>query len=150
MVAHARQAAEILLTRGITLSIVNARFVKPLYLEMLSRVKESADFIVTIEENALRVGCGQAVADYLLANGYLGKFKALGIPDRFITHGNRDLLLKEIGLDPDGIVATIEKLVSSSAKHSGFLHKLIFRKNGNVRKKVEVIPAEAGIHRKST
>jgi len=138
MVAHAQQAAEILSDKGIDLSIVNARFVKPLDLVMLSRVKETASFILTIEENALRGGFGQAVADFLLTHGYTGRFKALGIPDRFIMHGSRTLLLKEIGLDPDSITATIEAFVSDGAKHIGFLHKLIFRKNGNAKKKVEV------------
>lgn len=148
MVAHAQQAAEILSAKGIDLSIVNARFVKPLDLEMLSKIKETASFILTIEENALRGGFGQAVADYLLADGYTGKFKALGIPDRFITHGSRALLLKEIGLDPGGIAASIERLVAYSHKQTGgFLHKLIFRKNGNARKKADVIPAKAGIHK---
>ena len=138
MVTNAQQAAEILSSKGITLSIVNARFVKPLDLEMLSKVMDRASFVLTAEENALRGGFGQAVADYLLASGYTGRFKALGIPDRFITHGSRDLLLKEIGLDPSGIAVSIEELVSSSLKHGSFLKKLIFRKNGNAKKKAEV------------
>jgi 1-deoxy-D-xylulose-5-phosphate synthase len=135
MVTNAQQAAEILSSKGITLSIVNARFVKPLDLEMLSKVKETTSFIVTVEENALRGGFGQAVADYLLTNGYTGRFKALGIPDRFITHGSRDLLLKEIGLDPVGMAVSIEELVASSLKQGSFLKKLIFRKNGNAKVK---------------
>ncbi len=138
MVTNAQQAAEILSSKGITLSIVNARFVKPLDLETLSKVKETTSFVLTVEENALRGGFGQAVADYLLTNGYTGKFKALGIPDRFITHGSRDLLLKEIGLDPGGIAVSIEELVASSLKQGSFLKKLIFRKNGNTKRKVEV------------
>jgi len=149
MVTQAQRAADILSARGIDISIVNARFVKPLDLEMLSEVKEKAGLIVTIEENARRGGFGQAVAEYLLSEGYSGKFKALGIPDRFITHGNRALLLKEIGLDPDGIAASIEQLVTDSHKHTGgFLHKLMFRKNGNAKKKVGVIPMESGIQQK--
>ena len=137
MVTYAQQAANILAQKDINLSIINARFVKPLDLEMLDKVKETAAIIVTAEENALRGGFGQAVADYLLAEGYKGKFKALGIPDRFITHGSRDLLLKEISLDPEGIATAIEALVSGGQKQAGFLHKLIFRKNGNAKKKVE-------------
>ncbi len=135
MVTQAWEAAKLLFDRGISLSVVNARFVKPLDLEMLDKVKDRASFVLTAEENALRGGFGQAVADYLLANGYTGRFKALGIPDRFITHGNRDLLLREIGLDPSGIAVSIEELVSAALKQGSFIKKLIFRKNGNAKRR---------------
>jgi 1-deoxy-D-xylulose-5-phosphate synthase len=143
MVTTAQHVAEILTQRGVTLSIVNARFVKPLDTEMLHRVMETACFIFTTEENALRGGFGQTMAAYLLDNGYTGRFKAFGIPDRFITHGNRDQLLKEIALDPAGLAAAIESIVSPTSK-PGFLHRLILRKNGNARKRSDVIPAKAG------
>ncbi|MFQ6008357.1 MAG: 1-deoxy-D-xylulose-5-phosphate synthase [Candidatus Zixiibacteriota bacterium] len=146
MVTTAQQVAEILSKSDIAASIVNARFIKPLDLEMLARVRETARFIITAEENALRGGFGETVAAYLLDNGYTGRFKAFGIPDRFITHGSRTELLKEIGLDPAGIATSIEEIVSSTAK-PGFLQKLIFRKNGNTRKKADVIPAKAGIQK---
>ncbi len=130
MVTTARQVADVLAKRGIELSIVNARFVKPLDLKMLAELRQTTAAIITLEENAVRGGFGQAIAEYLLTEGYTGRFRALGIPDKFIPHGNRDLLLKEIGLDPGGIAVSIEKLVTGSPKQTGFLHKLIFRRNG--------------------
>jgi 1-deoxy-D-xylulose-5-phosphate synthase len=149
MVTTVQHVAEILTQRSVTLSIVNARFVKPLDTEMLHRVMENAGFIFTAEENALRGGFGETVAAFLLDNGYTGRFKSFGIPDRFITHGNRDQLLKEIALDPAGLATAIESIVSPASK-PGFLQKLIFRKNGNARKKGSVVPAEAGSQTKST
>jgi len=135
MVTIIREAAAMLAERGITLSIVNARFVKPWDTRMLHRIKEKAHFIFTAEENALRGGFGQAVSDYLLANGYTGKFRTFGIPDRFVTHGNRDQLLKEIGLDASSIATAIEEMVATSFKPNLF-QKLILRRNGGARKKV--------------
>ncbi len=136
MVSQVYKAAKLLAPQGIDLTVVNARFIKPLDIEMLSHIKEKASHIITIEENALRGGFGQAIAEFLLEKGYTGKFKALGIPDRFITHGDRSLLLKEVGLDPEGIAASIEHLVADSTKSSSnFFQKLIFRKNGSGKRK---------------
>ncbi len=132
MVATARRAAEILDAKGLELAVVNARFVKPLDLTMLNRLRQTAHVMITAEENALRGGFGEAVADYLLSQGYSGAFKSLGLPDRFVTHGNRAQLLKEVGLDADGVAAAIEEVVVTTSK-PGFLHKLIFRKNGHAK-----------------
>ncbi len=109
--------------------MVNARFVKPLDYDVLSKISKRAKIIVTVEENSLRGGFGQAIADYLLTGEYKGKFKALGIPDRFITHGNRDLLLDEVNLDASGIANDIIDLLSDTQKQNSLLRKL-FKKNG--------------------
>jgi len=75
-------------------SVVNARFVKPFDTSVLTQIAHDARAIVTIEEAQLRGGFGQAVAEYLLSSEYTGKFKALGIPDSFVTHGDRSELLR--------------------------------------------------------
>ncbi|HWR84239.1 MAG TPA: 1-deoxy-D-xylulose-5-phosphate synthase [Candidatus Deferrimicrobium sp.] len=136
MVTIAQQAAAILAEKGVAVSVVNARFVKPLDLEMLAQVKETARAIITAEENVLRGGFGQAVADYLLSEGFTGKFRALGIPDRFVTHGSRELLLKEVGLDATSVAVTIEDLLSTEPKPSGgLLQRLVFRRNGQLKRR---------------
>ena len=107
MVATAYEAKKLLAERGIDLTVVNARFVQPLDIDCLDNIRESARRILTLEENVLRGGFGQTIGAYLMAQGYRGGFKALGIPDRFVTHGARASLLKEIKLDAEGVADSI-------------------------------------------
>jgi 1-deoxy-D-xylulose-5-phosphate synthase len=138
MVTTAQKAAALLAKKGVSINVVNARFVKPMDLRMLKLIKEHAETIITIEENSLRGGFGQAVAEYLLSNGYHGNFKSLGIPDKFVTHGNRADLLKEVGLDLDSVTPVIEQLSSHSemgtTNGGNLLQKLLFRKGSHTRK----------------
>jgi len=134
MVDTAMEVREILREKGIDLWVINARFVKPMDAHMLSRVRSEAKTIVTLEENALRGGFGQTVSSYLLESGFRGTFRAMGIPDRFVTHGQRSLLLKELGLDAESISDTILGLIShDDVEHHdpGFFQRLIFRRNGH-------------------
>lgn len=150
MVTTAEKAAAKLSAEGIGVSVVNARFVKPLDLETLERVRWSARTIITLEENTLRGGFGQAVAEYLLSAGFDGKFKAIGIPDRFVTHGNMAELLAEIGLDVDGIVRQISEVISQPVRGGGILHKLGFRKNGQTKKPSSgAVPATSETHKRA-
>ena len=136
MVTTAMQAATRLREKGLAVAVINARFVKPMDMEMLDRVRSRAGVVVTIEENALSGGFGQAVAGYLLGEGFDGRFKALGIPDEFVTHGNRARLLTDLGLDVDGVVQSVaEQAFPVSKNDVGFLQKYIFRKNGHHKKR---------------
>jgi 1-deoxy-D-xylulose-5-phosphate synthase len=136
MVGAAIEAAARLQDKGIDASVVNARFVKPFDLPMLDQIKGAASAVFTIEENSLRGGFGQAVADYLLSDGFPGKFRALGLPDRFVTHGTREELLRELGLDAEGIVESIEDhLVGRSKPEAGFLRKIGLRRSVPSKKK---------------
>ena len=136
MVHQAKAAAELLKEKEIPVTLVNARFVKPLDTDMLDEIREHARVVVTIEENSLRGGFGQAVAEYLLSEGFGGEFKALGVPDAFVTHGSRSELLREVGLDGEGIASAIEELETEHPRAEGsFLKKLGFRRNGHTKKK---------------
>jgi 1-deoxy-D-xylulose-5-phosphate synthase len=122
-------------------AVVNARFLRPLDLELLERVCDASDLIVTLEENVIRGGLGQAVGAYLAEHGYGGGFKPLAIPDRFVTHGDRPSLLKEIGLDTASVASAVESLArvhTNRKEEGGFLHKLRFRRNGSSRKRPEL------------
>ncbi len=132
MVDQMQKVAEKLKNDGIELSIINARFVKPLDLTILNNVVNSAKVILSAEENQLSGGFGETIGCYLMNKGYNGEFKAFGLPDKFITHGNRDLLLKDIGLDVDSLVNEIQ---SMAAPKNGFLQKLRLTKKGNGQKK---------------
>jgi len=108
MVRTALEAARCLETQGISCTVVNARFVKPLDEALLYQLAATHDHLITIEENAAAGGFGSAVLEYL--NGRdLPKLsvKILGIPDQFIPHGSNDQLLRRCGLDAEGIVEAV-------------------------------------------
>jgi len=97
-------AAVELLGKDMNLTVVNARFVKPIDHEMIRRAFEETGFVVTVEEAAKIGGFGSAVlesaADQRLDTR---KLKRLGLPDVFIEHGNRETLLDQNGLGPQQI-----------------------------------------------
>ena len=88
---------------GISIGVVNARFVKPMDVEMLRSIAEKYNNIITIEENTKVGGFGAGVLENLAEMGYKGRVKLIGIPDTFIEHGNRKKLLEVVGLDEQGI-----------------------------------------------
>lgn len=136
MIYESLKAREILLQNGIDLSIINARFIKPFDYALLNRVRDNCKNIITIEEAQLRSGFGESIASYLLQSGWTGKFKALGVEDRFILHGDREQLLAEVGLDAEGIAKSISEVIGVSRKSSGFLQKLSFLRSGESKRKV--------------
>ncbi len=115
------------------IAVINARFVKPLNMEMLEFCQRKYKNIITLEENALPGGLGQAIGAYLKENDYSGGFHALGLPDKFVTHGNRAILLSEIGLDAVGVIKYIEKDIEISKTDStiGVFGRGIFAKFHN-------------------
>lgn len=133
MVTTALAAKKLLAERGIDLTVVNARFVRPLDIECLDTVRKSAKRILTLEENVLRGGFGETIGAYLMSHGYRGRFKALGIPDRFVTHGARASLLKEIKLDTESVADSIATIAQPEESSGGFLNRLMFRRNDSVR-----------------
>ncbi|QDT69643.1 1-deoxy-D-xylulose-5-phosphate synthase [Planctomycetes bacterium MalM25] len=97
--------------RGLDLTVVNARFVKPLDTETIVPIVERSPFTVTIEEAALAGGFGSAVLEACNDAGVsTTNLKRLGIPDRYVEHGDRGELLADLGLDADGLVKACEEL----------------------------------------
>jgi len=88
-------------------SVADMRFVKPLDLELVLRLAGSHELLVTVEENVIEGGAGSAVAEALNAAGRAVPLLHLGLPDRFVEHGDPAVLLKACGLDRDGILAAI-------------------------------------------
>ena len=113
MVDEAVKAAEVLAEQGISAGVVNMRFVKPLDTELLVKTALQCKNIVTLEEGTVEGGAGSAILEELNDNGLVGKVKVLnlGIPDKYIPHGDRKLLLRDIGLDQDGIVKRIAEFL---------------------------------------
>ncbi len=111
MVDTALKAAELLKSFSIEAGVVNARFVKPLDEEMLIATAKEANCIVTLEENVIKGGFGEAVLAALNAKHLLQTTKVLnlGIPDYFVPQGDKKLLLRDLHLDPAGIANLVQK-----------------------------------------
>jgi 1-deoxy-D-xylulose-5-phosphate synthase len=88
-------------------TVANMRFVKPLDVDLVSRLALEHDCLVTVEENVVAGGAGSAVAETLAEQGILIPLMQLGLPDTFIDHGDPAQLLAKWGLDARGIVASV-------------------------------------------
>ncbi len=109
MVRAARAAAELLADEGLEATVVDARFAKPLDEELILQ-QVARGPIVTVEENVLAGGFGAGALELLQDRGVCTRIRRLGIPDRFISHGNKARLWAELGLDADGIAAAARSL----------------------------------------
>jgi len=111
MVQPSLEATELL--KGINPTVVNARFIKPMDEELLKKLVKSHKIIVTVEENTLMGGFGSAILETLNRWRIKRDVLRLGIPDRFIEHGSRNLLLEKIGLSKEGIALRIEEFINA-------------------------------------
>jgi len=89
-------------------TVANMRFVKPLDADLIRKLAREHDALVTVEENVVAGGAGSAVAEQLAADGITVPMLHLGLPDRFIDHGDPTFLLAQAGLDAKGIAASID------------------------------------------
>jgi 1-deoxy-D-xylulose-5-phosphate synthase len=114
MVHPALKAAEKLAADGIAASVINARFIKPLDVELLSCLAHDKPFLITIEEAALDGGFGSAVLEMLEAHNLLGcKVLRIGVPDQLVEQASPTLLHAKYGLDADGIYRKIKSFIQS-------------------------------------
>ncbi len=112
MVLPAVEAAALLSQEGVHPFLVNARFVKPMDAEILDRIVEEFDTVITIEENTVIGGFGSGVLEELAKRGFKGSIKNIGIPDKFIEHGARKKLLEVVGLTKEGIFRQIKEYLN--------------------------------------
>ncbi len=90
-------------------TVANMRFVKPLDVDLVLRLAREHDALVTIEENVVAGGAGSAVAEALAAANVVVPIMHLGLPDRFIDHGDPAFLLAHVGLDAAGVTAVVQE-----------------------------------------
>jgi 1-deoxy-D-xylulose-5-phosphate synthase len=110
------EAARQLRQEGLDVGVINARFAKPLDAETIVRAVEETGFVLTVEENTLSGGFGSAVLEALSGAGVdTSNVRCLGIPDRFIEHGERDELLADLNLDVRGLVAAARALADGAS-----------------------------------
>jgi 1-deoxy-D-xylulose-5-phosphate synthase len=104
MLTPALAAAE-----ALDMTVANMRFVKPLDVDLVKRLAATHDALVTVEENALEGGAGSACLEALASAGIELPVLQLGLPDHFVDHGDSAVLLRECGLDADGIAAAVRR-----------------------------------------
>ena len=116
MVGAASEAAEALASRGIQAEVVNCRFLKPYDRDVLRDVAERHRRVITIEEGAVINGFGAYITRELsaLASEHTIEVRSLGLPDRFIEHGAREVLLRDLGLDAEGIATEARRMIGGA------------------------------------
>ncbi len=112
MVKPSLDAALDLAMDNISCEVINCRFIRPMDEEYLNSIIKKFNKIITVEEGVINGGFGSGISEWLTDINFSGNIKRIGIPNEFITHGNRDILLKEIGLDKSGIIQNIKEFLS--------------------------------------
>lgn len=97
-------------------TVANMRFVKPLDVDLVKRLAQEHDLIVTVEEGCIMGGAGAAVMEAMAAAGIAKPVLNLGLPDTFIDQGDPVALLSSVGLDAKGIAASIRARLSASGE----------------------------------
>lgn len=110
MVKTAEKVRDNLIDKGKKVTLVNARFVKPIDTDMIDYLAKSHDLIVTMEENVACGGFGEHVLEYVYNSKLKVRVMSIALPDEYVEHGNVDLLAKEVGIDADTIT---EKVLES-------------------------------------
>ncbi len=88
-------------------TLVDMRFVKPLDIELIESLLANHSHIVVVEEGVVIGGIGEHIATFINEHKPSVSVKCIGIPDEFVTHGKRDEVLSEYGLDEAGLTQTI-------------------------------------------
>jgi 1-deoxy-D-xylulose-5-phosphate synthase len=101
------EAAELLAAQGVSASVVNARWIKPLDLEAISWAANSHRLVVTVEENTGMGGFGSGVCEALADLRLAVPVLRLAIPDCFVTHGATSRLLSDVGLTAEGVATAV-------------------------------------------
>ena len=108
MVEPAIKAAEMLFAEGFSATLVNARFAAPVDEKAVAGLARSVGRIITIEENVPMGGFGSAVSECLDRQGLSHvPLHRIALPTEFVLHGKRDELLREVGLDAEGIFRNV-------------------------------------------
>ncbi len=112
MVKTAVSIREKYLERCIDITVVNARFAKPIDTQMIDKLASKYKLIVTMEENVACGGLGDKVIEYVCANDIETKVLQIALPDEYVEHGNVCVLHKEVGIDADSIIEKIDRALS--------------------------------------
>ena len=111
-VAKALEAADILAEHGLSATVADARFAKPIDVGLAAQLAAEHDLLVTVEEGVLAGGFGSAVWERLSDAGLAPRILRVGLPDRYVTHGSPKLLHEEVGFTGARIAERIESAVA--------------------------------------
>lgn len=117
MVAKAEQVSQVLNDNGIDCGVVNARFIKPIDKKLLSKTSENT-VIVTMEENTVVGGFGSSVLEALESLKMERRVVTIGLPDKFISHGNNEYLFSDEGLNVEKITKKITDFLGVPDKNT--------------------------------
>lgn len=109
LVYAALTAAFDLEKEGVTCSVVNGRFIKPMDREAIVSLSSLSRRVITLEENTIVGGFGSGVLEALSEEGVDAQVKRIGMPDRFLHHGSQGTLRGQLGLDAEGIRKTVKQ-----------------------------------------
>ena len=110
------EAADILADNGISVTVADARFAKPIDAGLAAQLAAEHDLLVTVEEGVLAGGFGSAVWETLSDAGLGARILRVGLPDRYVTHGAPKLLHAEVGFTGERIA---ERIIAAVAERSG-------------------------------
>ena len=109
----AMQAAELLAKEGLSIAVINGRFIKPLDDELIARYCRTGAKIVTVEEGSLAGGFGSAIMERAQQLGIEGvKFHRIGIPDEYVHHGAQEVLRAQYDLHGEGIARRVREFLA--------------------------------------
>ncbi len=115
-VAKALEAADLLAAGGLDATVADARFAKPIDVELAAGLAAEHELLVTVEEGVLAGGFGSAVWEALNDGGHpLPRILRVGLPDRYVTHGKPALLHAEVGFTGRAIAQRIEAAVAAAS-----------------------------------
>jgi 1-deoxy-D-xylulose-5-phosphate synthase len=125
MVEIALAASDLLKREKVATSVYNARFAKPIDVDLLIEACEGHSIVFTVEDHAKVGGFGSACVEALLEKrpDLARKIRILGVQDVLVHHGERSLQLRDHGLDAEGIVKSARAALASPAK-SGRLNSV--------------------------
>jgi 1-deoxy-D-xylulose-5-phosphate synthase len=113
----ALDAAAILAEHDLSVTVADARFAKPLDGDLVERLADEHDLVVTIEENVLAGGFGSAVLEHLEDASEERPDRArvmrVGLPDRYVTHGTPALLREEVGLTGPAVAERVRAAIGA-------------------------------------
>ncbi|MCD6040691.1 MAG: 1-deoxy-D-xylulose-5-phosphate synthase [Burkholderiales bacterium] len=109
MLKPALEAAE-----SLDATVANMRFVKPLDVDLIGQISEEHELLVTVEEHQVMGGAGSAVCEQMTHIAAKKPVLLLGLPDRFVDHGDPAKLLASVGLDAAGIAASIRRVLRNA------------------------------------
>ena len=119
----ALEAAGVMAEAGVSATVVNARFVKPIDEDLIVPLAKNIGKVLTVEDGVLMGGFGSAVLEVLADRGSEVAVKRLGIPDRFIEHGDVDTLYDVCGCDQAAVVREGLRLAKKGIDDIGAIYE---------------------------